>query len=88
MFKNYLKIAFRNLVKHKGISFINVFGLAVGITCAILIFLWVNQQFSYDKWQINKDRMYRLESETWVVMPPYLGETVKVFPDVQQMTRF
>ena len=88
MFKNYLKIALRNLVKHKGISFINVFGLAVGMTCAILIFLWVNQQFSYDKWQINKDRIYRLESETWVVLPPYLGETVKVFPEVQQMTRF
>jgi len=88
MFKNYFKIALRNLIKHKGISFINVFGLAVGMTCTILIFLWVNQQFSYDQWQKNKDSMYRLESETWVVMPPYLGETVRVFPEVEQMVRF
>lgn len=88
MFKNYFKIALRNIFKHKGISLINVFGLAVGMTCAILIFLWVNQQFSYDQWQHNKDKMYRLESETWVVMPPYLGETVRVFPEVERMVRF
>jgi putative ABC transport system permease protein len=88
MLKNYFKIALRNLIKHKGISFINVFGLAVGMTCTILIFLWVNQQFSYDQWQNNKDEMYRLESETWVVMPPFLGETAKVFPEVEQMVRF
>ena len=64
MFINYLKVATRNIIKHKGISFINIFGLAVGMTCAILIFLWVQVQLSYDSDQLNKDRIYRLESQT------------------------
>ncbi len=88
MIRNYLKVALRNIVKHKGISFINIFGLAVGMTCAILIILWVQVQLSYDSGQINKDRIYRLESETWVVMPPYLRETATAFPEVEQAIRF
>lgn len=88
MFSNYVKIALRNIIKRKGISFINIFGLTVGMTCAILIFLWVEQQFSYDKWQLNKDHIYRLENETWVVMPPYLRETAIVFPEVKEAVRF
>ena len=88
MVTNYLKVALRNLSKHKGISFINIFGLGIGMTCAILIFLWVQQQLSYDKWQTNRDRMYRLESETWVVMPPYLRETALAFPEVEHAVRF
>ena len=72
MFTNYLKVALRNIIKHKGISFINIFGLAVGMTCAILIILWVQVQLSYDTGQVNRNRLFRLENETWVVMPPYL----------------
>jgi hypothetical protein len=88
MIINYLKVALRNIIKHKGISFINVFGLAVGMTCAILIILWVQVQLSYDSDQVNKDRIYRLENQTWVVMPPYLRETAIVFPEVEQAIRF
>ena len=88
MIINYLKVAIRNIIKHKGISFVNVFGLTVGMTCAILIILWVQVQLSYDSGQINKDRIYRLESQTWVVMPPYLRETAIVFPEVEQAIRF
>jgi len=88
MIINYLKVALRNIIKHKGISFINIFGLAVGMTCAILIFLWVQFQFSYDSGQVNKDRIYRLENETWVVLPPYLRETATVFPEVEKAVRF
>jgi putative ABC transport system permease protein len=88
MIINYLKVALRNIIKHKGISFINVFGLAVGMTCAILIILWVQVQLSYDSEQVNKDRIYRLENQTWVVMPPYLRETAIVFPEVEQAIRF
>jgi putative ABC transport system permease protein len=85
---NYLKVAIRNIIKHKGISFINIFGLAVGMTCAILIILWVQVQLSYDSDQVNKDRIYRLENESWVIMPPYLRETVMAFPEVEQAIRF
>jgi putative ABC transport system permease protein len=81
-------VATRNILKHRGISLINIFGLAVGMTCAILIFLWVQVQLSYDSAQVNKDRIYRLESESWVVMPPYLRETAMVFPEVEQAIRF
>jgi putative ABC transport system permease protein len=88
MITNYLKVALRNIVKHKGISFINIFGLAVGMTCAILIILWVQVQLSYDSGQLNKDRIYRLENLTWVVMPPYLRETATAFPEVEQAIRF
>jgi len=88
MFLNTLKVALRNIFKHKGISFINIFGLAVGMTCAILIILWVQLQLSYDSGQVNRDRLYRLENETWVVMPPYLRDTAVAFPEVEQAIRF
>ena len=88
MLKNYIKVALRNVFKHKGISFINIFGLTVGMACALLIFLWVQQQLSYDKDQVLGDRLYRLESESWVIMPPYLRETAAVFPEVEEAVRF
>jgi len=88
MLTHYLKIALRHLSRHKATSFINIFGLAIGMACAVLIFLWVQQQLSYDRWQPNKDRIYRLENETWVVMPPYLRETAAVFPETEHAVRF
>ena len=60
MFKNYLKITFRNLLKNKIYSFINVFGLAIGITCTILILLWVQDELSYDEFNKNADSIYRV----------------------------
>ena len=49
MFNNYFKVAFRNLRKYKGYSFINISGLAVGIACFILIILWVQDELGFDK---------------------------------------
>jgi putative ABC transport system permease protein len=60
MFKNYLKIALRNIKKHIGYSFINIAGLAVGMTCCLLIFLWVQDELRYDKYHENADRIYRI----------------------------
>ena len=60
MFLNYLKIAFRSLKKNKGYSFINIFGLAVGIACCILILLFIRNELSYDKYNKNYDRIYRI----------------------------
>jgi hypothetical protein len=48
MILNYIKIAFRTLLKNKGYSFLNIFGLAIGITCASLIFLWVEDEVSFN----------------------------------------
>ena len=60
MIKNYLKIALRNIMKHKGFSVINISGLAIGIACSILIILFVTHELSYDKFHENSDRIYRL----------------------------
>ena len=88
MFNNYIKVALRNIRKHKGISFINIFGLTVGMACAVLISLWIQHQLSYDKDQVHGDRLLRLETETWVVLPPYLRETAAAFPEVEEAVRF
>lgn len=63
MFTNYLKIAYRNLLKYKTYSLINIFGLAIGITSTVLIFLFVADELSYDKFIDNHDRIYRLTRE-------------------------
>ncbi len=60
MFKNYLKIAIRNLIKQKIYSVINIMGLAVGLTGAILIFLFVRNELSYDQFHENAERLYRV----------------------------
>ena len=63
MIKNYLKIAFRNLWRHKGFSFINVAGLAVGMTACFLIFIYVKFELSYDKFNQNFNQVYRLNTD-------------------------
>ena len=61
MFRNYFKTAVRNLWKNKGYSFLNIFGLAIGITCAGFIFLWVEDELNFDQFNIKKDSLYRLK---------------------------
>jgi len=63
MFKNYLKVAARNLRKHKMYSLINILGLAVGIAASVLIFLYVADEISYDGFHANADRIYRLTAD-------------------------
>ncbi|MBU0475144.1 MAG: ABC transporter permease [Bacteroidetes bacterium] len=60
MFKNYITITLRNLKKQKGYSFINIFGLAVGVAVCILILLYVRDELNYDKYDKNSDRIFRL----------------------------
>lgn len=61
MFKSYFKIAGRNLWKNRTYSLLNVFGLALGITCAGLIFLWDESELTFDHFNLKKDKLYRLE---------------------------
>ncbi|MCC6833814.1 MAG: ABC transporter permease [Cytophagales bacterium] len=66
MYKNYFKIALRNLLKNRGYSFINIGGLAVGLASAMLIFLWIADEYSYDKFQTNYHNTYQLyQSQEW-----------------------
>jgi putative ABC transport system permease protein len=60
MISNYIKVAIRNLLRQKGFSFINILGLALGITCTALIGMWVNDELSYDRFHKDYDRMYRI----------------------------
>ena len=63
MFKNYFKIAFRNLWKHKVFSFLNILGLTVGLTACFLIFLYVRFELSYDYFHSKADRIYRVVAD-------------------------
>ena len=93
MFKNYLKIALRNFFKHKGYSFINIAGLAVGIACCSLIFLWVKDELSYDKFHDNIDEIYRVildhEGQWWTSSPWAFAPILKQnYPEVLKSTRY
>lgn len=60
MLKNYAKICFRNLMKNKTYSFINITGLSIGLVSCLLIFLWISNELSFDRFHTHKDRIFRL----------------------------
>ncbi len=97
MFKNYVKVAMRNLWKNKGFSAINIIGLAVGIAVCLLITLYVTDELSYDKYNDKADRTYRVDGDIQfggnhyilAVAPDPMGPTLKKdFPQVEHYTRF
>ena len=59
MFKNYFKIALRNLLSKKGFSLINILGLSIGLTCCLLIFQYVAFEYSFDRFHVNEPNLYR-----------------------------
>jgi putative ABC transport system permease protein len=60
MFKNYFKVAWRNLFRNKGFSLTNILGLTIGMTCTLLIFLWVKDELNYNKFQKNYSDIYQV----------------------------
>ena len=64
MFKNYLTIAMRNLIKYKGYSLINILGLAVGMACSILIIMYIRYESNYDHFYTNAGCIYRVVDGT------------------------
>src|SRR5215218_2457164 len=65
MIKNYFKIAWRNILKQKGYSLINVIGLAIGVAACLLILQYVSFELSYENFQANKDRIYRVKQDRY-----------------------
>ena len=63
MIKNYFKVAWRNLLKNKAFSFINITGLAVGLASFLLIALYVLDELSYDRYNEKADRIYRVNTD-------------------------
>jgi len=91
MFRNYLKTAFRNLVRQKLFSTLNIIGLATGMACSILIFLWVQDERSYDKFNINAGQIYRLTAHVMnidaAITPIPMGKTSKAqIPAIKMVT--
>ncbi len=85
MIKNYLKIAFRNILKEKRNSFIAVSGIAISIACSLLILMWVFDELDYDRFSKNADNVYRVvcDEANAVVTAPLVGPTVvNEFPEV------
>jgi putative ABC transport system permease protein len=88
MLKNYLTIAWRNIVKHKGIAFILVAGLALGMACSLLIFLWVDSELGVDRSQPNADRIYRLEEGDWADLQTRYRKVFDTFPEIEKYVQF
>ncbi len=97
MIKNYLISAYRNIRKNKFYSVLNIFGPAIGITCAILILLYVQEELTFDKHYKNYDRIYRLESDFNISGKPTLAALVPIpmaptlkdeYPEIKEIARF
>ena len=100
MIRNYLKIAWRNLMKHRFISGINLFGLTVGITCCLLILTYILHELSYDRYHKNAGNIYRIH-RTFInpesgdinlrlaaVAPPFAPLLQNDFKEIRKVTRF
>ncbi len=95
MLKSYFKVAFRNLIRNKTFSILNIVGLAVGLACTILILLWISDELSYDKYLPNSENIYRVNSRFKIgsndfdspLSSDMMGQTLKKdYPEVRNYT--
>ncbi|NOW94028.1 ABC transporter permease [Mucilaginibacter sp. SG564] len=98
MLKNYLRSAIRNVTRHKFISFINIFGLTIGLTCCMLILIYIVNELSYDKYNTNAKDVYRVTRSfntadgvqtlfLGSIAPPFAPLLKNEFPDIKKITR-
>jgi putative ABC transport system permease protein len=94
MLLSYLKIATRNLVRYKSFSFINIAGLAIGISCTLFIALWVQDELSYDACHADAERIYRVNShlseadiKAAVTCPPLAEAMKQEIPAIEEVIR-
>jgi putative ABC transport system permease protein len=96
MVRNYIKTAYRSLVKNVGFTAINVLGLSVGLATCLLIVFYVVDELSYDKYNVNADRIYRIteiarlngNEASYAGVEKPLMEALKSFPEIEKMARF
>jgi putative ABC transport system permease protein len=97
MLKNFLKLALRNMWKQKGYSFLNIFGLALGMACSILILLWIRDEKSTDNYHVNGNRLYSIYERQYYDgrISAFFGspgilsdELKKVLPEVEMASAF
>ncbi|MCB0615423.1 MAG: ABC transporter permease, partial [Phaeodactylibacter sp.] len=96
MWQNYLKMAWRNLLRNRSYALVNILGLAVGLACFMFIMLYVQDELSYDQWQEKGRRVYRMalerkypgRSRQYAIIPAGYGEVMKKeFPEVEEVCR-
>ncbi|MEO6166937.1 MAG: ABC transporter permease [Chitinophagales bacterium] len=96
MLKNYFKVAVRNMIKRKGYTLLNILGLAIGMAVCLVIILFVAGELSFDNFNVNKDRIYRValerrypgRSTSYAIIPLSIGDAMhKEFPEIQQSVR-
>lgn len=97
MIRNYIRIAFRNLVRNKGLSLINILGLVIGISFSCMLYVYVSHELSYDNFHAKSDRIFRVLTTDQrdpqnvrvygVAMPPLGPELVSSYPEVEEMVR-
>jgi putative ABC transport system permease protein len=97
MIRNYLKMAWRNILRHKGYSTLNILGLAIGIAASLLILQYVSFELSYEDFQVHKDRIYRVQqdrydngklSTQWAAGAYAVGNSFKeAIPDIEEYVK-
>jgi ABC-type antimicrobial peptide transport system permease subunit len=96
MIRNTFRLALRNVFKHKGFAFLNIAGLAVGLTASLLILLWILDELSYDKFNLNAENIYRVEEDQFysgekyhVTVTPHPSGPVwkEKIPEIREQTR-
>jgi putative ABC transport system permease protein len=96
MIRTFLLLASRNILKHKGFSFINIFGLAIGLAASLLILLWILHELSYEKYNLNAENIYRVEEDQFysgeryhVTVTPHPSGPVwkEKIPEIREQTR-
>ncbi len=97
MFKNYLKIAWRNLIRNKSFSLLNIVGLSIGLAVTALLLIWINFEMGIDQFHKNKERIYEVYNQapldgeiwTWNSTPKIMASVIKKdFPEVEGVTRY
>src|SRR5882757_2166082 len=97
MIKNYVKTAFRSLLKNKGFTAINVLGLALGLATCLLIVFYVFDELSYDRYNVKADRVLRVNYDIkfggvqnpYAITPAPAAAALKAdFPEIEQVVRF
>jgi len=96
MFRNYFKTAWRGITRHKGFSVINILGLAIGMTATILIFLWIANEYTFDRYYKNTDRLYQVYNRyssngvtgAWNdTQSPLAGALKNDYPEIEDAVR-
>lgn len=97
MYKNYLKIAWRNLIRNKSFSLLNITGLAIGLAVTALILIWINFEVGFDRFHEKTDRLYQVNNQypvegeiwTWNSTPKLMAPIIKKdYPEVEAVSRY